>query len=57
MAEEEVKEPAKPVDPVQERKDREKEGEIARSGRVSLLAKHTCSTVPSPQATKGLPLP
>jgi hypothetical protein len=27
LADEEVKEPAKPVDPVQERKDREKEGE------------------------------
>ena len=27
MADEEIKEPAKPVDPVQERKDREKEGE------------------------------
>ena len=26
MADEETKEPAKPVDPVQERKDREKEG-------------------------------
>jgi hypothetical protein len=34
MAEEEVKEPAKPVDPVQERKDREKEGEIAQSVRM-----------------------